>query len=156
MPGLSFKLTGFDLSDLKQYAQDVQDALQDELDVTAIDIARDAKEAAPVDLGALRASIFANNEGKYIRAGATVEYAPYVEFGTGTFVDINPPISTDATLFDFYQAYEELQQYALQFKGRGIRKVNLPPRPFMFPAIYNNYQRLLKSIATIMNEAAVK
>jgi len=41
-------------------------------------------------------------------------YAPYVEFGTGRYVRV-------------YSGYES---YAWQFKGRGIRKVNLTARPY--------------------------
>ena len=52
------------------------------------------------------------------RLGAMVyagkHYAPYVEFGTGKYVRV-------------YPGYES---YAWQFKGRGIREVNLRARPY--------------------------
>jgi len=54
--------------------------------------------------------------------GATVfvkaDYGPYVEFGTGALVNVP----------------RGLEEYAIQFKGKGVKKVNLPARPFMYPA----------------------
>jgi hypothetical protein len=52
-------------------------------------------------------------------ARGMVNYAPYVEFGTGTKVKVN----------------EDTRDYAWQFKGKGIRKVNLLERPYFFPAV---------------------
>jgi hypothetical protein len=45
-------------------------------------------------------------------------YGAYVEFGTGTGV-IAP---------------SDVAEYAMTFKGKGIRKVNLRARPYLFPA----------------------
>lgn len=44
-----------------------------------------AKLKCPVDTGRLRNSITheVNTDGKFVRIGTNVEYAPYVEFGTG-------------------------------------------------------------------------
>ena len=41
-----------------------------------------------------------------------------MEFGTGKMV----------------QVPQELVDIAIQFKGKGIREVNIPPQPFMYPA----------------------
>ena len=48
----------------------------------------------------------------------SVDYAPFMEFGTGGLVDIP-------------SGFEEL---ATQFKGSGKRKINLKPQPFLIPA----------------------
>ena len=45
-------------------------------------------------------------------------YAPYVEFGTGTGV----------------VAPSDVADYAMTFKGRGIRKHNQRAQPYLFPA----------------------
>lgn len=94
---------------------------------TATDIVRRAKMFSPVDMGFLRASIgmgyvhgkmgaeiWAGGQGK----GVNVRYAPYVEFGTGTKV----VVPTD------------LKDYAIQFKGKGKRKINQRAQPYFFPA----------------------
>lgn len=52
------------------------------------------------------------------------KYSPYVEFGTGGRVDLK-----ELTLLGIPESY------ASQFKGKGIKKVNLPSRPFFFPAV---------------------
>lgn len=75
--------------------------------------------------GFLRASIGVNgysNTGMAVEVGAGgvgVHYAPYVEFGTGSKVKVNA----------------DTKEYAMQFKGRGIKEVNLLARPYFFPAI---------------------
>ena len=62
----------------------------------------------------------------YVRA----DYAPYVEFGTGDKVKI--PAGKGP--------------YASQFRGRGIRKVNLRARPFMFPS-YRRHEKEIRKAA---------
>ena len=105
----SIQFKGFD-----EYSKNVQNAatslpiLADlEASATAIDIERLAKQAAPVNLGNLRATI--NHEkisaGVYaIRVSA--DYAAYIEFGTKSRVQIP----------------SGLEQYAAQFKGPGTGK----------------------------------
>ncbi len=73
---------------------------------------------APVDLGILKASINGEVDGLNGIVGSTVRYSPYIEFGTGGLVDV--PAG--------------LEDYAMKFKGAGIKQVNLFPRPFLIPA----------------------
>lgn len=49
---------------------------------TASGIENDAKQFAPVDTGALRNSISATVRSLHAEIGPTVNYAPYIEFGT--------------------------------------------------------------------------
>lgn len=95
---------------------------------TSQDIVRRAKMFAPVNFGFLRSSIgrnlTANKLGAEIAAGGmgkgvNVKYAPYPEFGTGTKVVVP----------------SDLKDYAIQFKGKGIRKVNQRAQPYFFPAV---------------------
>ena len=88
---------------------------------TADGIVSDAKQRAPVDLGQLRQSIgntnaSVGNNRSFIFASAP--YAAYVEFGTGGAVSVP-------------KGFEEI---AIKFKGRGIKKINLRPRPFLIPS----------------------
>ena len=58
-------------------------------------------------------------------------YSAYMEFGTGSKVKIN----------------EDWGEMAARFKGKGIREVNLQPRPFMYPAFVigrKNYNKELR------------
>ena len=95
---------------------------------TCQNIVRKAMRFAPVNFGFLRASVGTNATGGGMSAevwaggsgkGVNVHYAPYVEFGTGDHVSVP----------------KELMDYAIQFKGRGIRKVNNKARPYFFPAV---------------------
>jgi len=68
-----------------------------------------------------------------------VEYAPYVEFGTGGFV-----------FFGESWVDSELEAYASQFKGKGIRKVNLYPQPFFFRAFFEKKTELLERLKKVL------
>ena len=57
-------------------------AAEKELQLTALEIERDAKLNAPVDTGMLRASITSTGSGSEYEIGTNLEYAPFVEFGT--------------------------------------------------------------------------
>jgi HK97 gp10 family phage protein len=88
---------------------------------TAESIVSDAKQRVVVDLGQLRQSIgntnasVGNNRSLVF---ANAPYAAYVEFGTGGEVSIP-------------KGFNEI---AIKFKGKGVKKINLRPRPFLIPA----------------------
>ena len=91
------------LKSLRDKLFDTNSRLTEVIQKGAFDIERDAKVLARVDLGRLRASITVEMvSDEEARIGTNVEYAPYVEFGTGGKVSI--PIG-----------YES---YASQFKGK--------------------------------------
>tara|TARA_R100001509_G_scaffold161899_2_gene132182 strand:- start:7 stop:456 length:450 start_codon:yes stop_codon:yes gene_type:complete len=82
--------------------------------------------------GTLKQSIAAGaskNKG-FVKAKAN--YAPYVEFGTGRLVNLED--LTDLGL---------PASYAMQFKGKGIKEVNLPARPFFFSSMRIELKKLL-------------
>jgi phage gpG-like protein len=63
-----------------------------------------------------------------------VSYAPYVEFGTGTKVNVP----------------KGLEDYASQFKGKGIKQVNLSARPFLFPAVEKNSKTFFERVKKLL------
>ena len=78
---------------------------------TAADMERAAKQAAPVDTGALRASIGSTIAGDRLSAeiGPTVAYAPYQEWGTSRMAAhpfMGPAV--DAVEPGFVQAMEQI------------------------------------------------
>ena len=130
--GLDKLLKGLD-EKTKQMATDVGD----EILATAYDIEKDAKMVVPKDLSGLAGSINAMRTGQLSsEVAAQKHYAAYVEFGTGALVDV--PAG--------------LEDYAIQFKGRGIRKVNLPARPYLFPAVTKNIPKLIERIKAIITK----
>ena len=76
------------------------------------------------------------NNGFTARLNANADYAPYLEFGTGGLVDIP-------------KGFEKL---ASEFKGKGIRQINLPARPHIIPAAYKARDFLSSQIEKKIND----
>jgi HK97 gp10 family phage protein len=120
---------------LKDLEGNVADYVRAEIEDSILAIESEAASEVRVDTGALKNSIqstpikASKNE---ITGGVEVgaEYAPYVEFGTGTKVKVP----------------SELTAFAAQYKGDGIKEVNLPARPFFYPAVWKQRQELPKNI----------
>jgi HK97 gp10 family phage protein len=111
-----------------------------QIERSAINIEREAKNLCPVDDQILRPSIAkkvtATDSGRVLEAevGTNVEYAPFVEFGTGSGVSV--------------PAGQE--EFAMQFKGKTGRVRNYPARPFLFPAWERERPKFVKSMEAIL------
>lgn len=145
---IKVKISGVNLvlSGLDKYADDVQRLVSEEVRDWAERTEADAKRDTPIDTGALKNSIRtvlgADKLTWIVKVGGTnnVDYAPYIIFGTGAFVN-------EA----FLQQYG-LVSYAAQFKGAGVKEVNLPMRDFLyrnsaieFQKTFDNIKRILKA-----------
>lgn len=106
---ISFSINGIDqLSKrLKDMDQKVKDSLAMELRESALKIQKEAKRNAPVNMGTLRNSIYIDSDYQKNKltytVGASASYAPYIEFGTGGSVKVDPKYTS----------------YAATFKGKG-------------------------------------
>jgi|TARA_R110000744_G_scaffold94462_3_gene182384 phage gpG-like protein len=109
--------------------------LSSELGRTALDISRLAKRTVPVDTGGLKNSITAEIQGKTVSVVVNKNYAPYIEFGTGSMVNIDDMVALGIP-----------PSYAMQFKGKGLREVNLPARPFLFSSARIEFNNLLNRL----------
>ena len=91
-----------------------------------------AKLLCPVDTGNLRNSItHQRTDEKTVAIGTNVEYAPYVELGTGT--EYTPPP-------------EWMQNNAP--RGAGIRNGGMKPKPYLRPAVENHrdeYKQIIQN-----------
>lgn len=100
--------------------------------ITAQEIATDAAQRAPVDMGKLRQSVNASQETPYRWwVSVNVKYAPYIEFGTGTNVEVP-------------QEWKELA-WSYYVNGKGF----MHPKPFLYPAYrkgIKQYERDLKDL----------
>jgi HK97 gp10 family phage protein len=125
------------IRDVRKWEKDKQDQVWNAMVDAANDTTKEAQDRVPVQTRRLRNSIMSvfNKSRQVTRSGTNVEYSPYVEFGTGTLVNV--PAG--------------LESYAMQFKGKGVKKVNLPARPFLFPAFFKNKKKLLDDIKKIFN-----
>lgn len=111
--------------------------LDKELAATGELMATSAKNMVVVDTGRLRNSISLKKDQflSYYLVAQT-NYAAYVEFGTGTgFI---PPENPEWT------------KLASQFKGAGVKQVNLLPRPYMRPSILAYYPKFKEEAIKII------
>ena len=115
--------------------------LSTELGRTALDIAREAKKTVRYQFGGLRQSITPEISGKTVSVVVNKKYAPYVEFGTGASVNIDDMLQLGIP-----------SSYAMQFKGKGIREVNLPARPFLFSSARKELRNLMNRLTKRINK----
>ena len=125
---------------LKKYDQKVQKAVENAIKAAGVNVAREAtkneRRVVAYDRGHLATSIQMNYlNALNVEVVANKEYAPYVEFGTGTMVEVP----------------KGLEDYAMQFKGQGIKKVNLPARPYLFPAYFAEIPKMISKIKEALN-----
>ena len=135
----SVKINQSDLAKLNKKLAQLQKfskkELSNEIGRGALEIVGRAKQSAAKDTGALRQSINSEASGKGVAVYANANYAPYIEFGTGSQV----------SLADM----KELgipDSYAAQFKGKGIKEINLPARPFFFSSARVGFNNMLKRV----------
>jgi len=108
-------------------------------------IALNAKMQASItsfDLGDLAAGIQAEEVAKKkFKIVVKEKYAPYIEFGTGTMVSVPP----------------ELKKIAEQFKAKPkVREVNLPARPFLYPAFVEGRLKYLRDLKKLLKDLTNK
>ena len=136
---VNIKINPSDLSKLNKKLDKLRafesQKVSNELGKTGLEIVRLAKRSSPTDKGTLKQSISAQRSGKSINVIAAAHYAPYVEFGTGGRVDLDDMLRLGIPA-----------SYAQQFKGKGIRDVNLPARPFFFSSARVGFQNLLNRL----------
>ena len=137
---ISFKIEGLDalIKRLGKLSPEIAKEVAMEINASALAIQSKARRDVVVDNGILRNSIQlkeVNSGDKIIyTVGSALKYAPYVEFGTGGTVNVPA-------------GYED---FAIQFKGKGIRKINLKPRPYLIPAFESEIPILRKNIQNVI------
>ena len=150
MARINVELKGADklIRKINRFGDVAKKEVEGETMIAAENIVTNAKLAAPVGTpestgikgyigGTLRQSIaYTKVEDLTYRIFAAAKYAPYIEFGTGGKVMIPP-------------GFESL---AAQFKGRGIRAVNLRARPFLYPAWKSEGVKYIAQLKKILKD----
>ena len=95
-------------------------------------VERSAKELAPKDTGALRRSITSKVEGTEGIIYTPLEYAPYIEYGTGLFAE-------NGGRADVPWNYKD-------DKGEWHSTSGIKPQPFMRPALDQNRENIIRLI----------
>ena len=143
-----FKILGTKelLKKLSKYSDKVTKGVRQETERFAVQTVHDAKQNLQSDVyskgmasataltGQLKTMIQFDVNSKGATILVPVSYAPYVEFGTGTKVNVP----------------KGLENYASQFKGKGIKQVNLHARPFLFPAVEKNSKVFFERVKKLL------
>lgn len=124
------------LKKLKTKSKDIQVEVIEEVHDFGNRVALKAKSRVPKDTGRLAQATNSYPQPNGVIIEAATRYAAFVEFGTGALVKV--PAG--------------LEDYAIQFKGKGIKQVNLPARPFLFNSFFEEKQSLLDNISKIIAE----
>ena len=114
-------------------------ALKKSLETAASLVERSAREKAPKDTGALRRSIRSKVEGLEGIIYTPLEYAPYIEYGTGLFAEGN--------------GRKDVPWNYQDDKGNWHSTSGLKPQPFMRPSLDENRQKILEILKEgVMND----
>ena len=126
------------LAKLEMLGGNTEEALQSGVDKAARRVKRDAKLLAPVDTGRLRNSIqhkIEKFQGKIIGSVySNVEYAPYIEFGTGRRGESSQILKPEGI------------SYRHDWQGQ-------PPVPFLYPALIQNQENIKKDVTNEVKKA---
>ena len=95
-------------------------------------VERSAKEKAPKGVGELRRSITSKIEGNTGVVFTPLEYAPYIEFGTGLFAE-------NGGRTDVPWCYQDDE-------GEWHSTSGQPPRPYMRPALNENREQITRTL----------
>lgn len=104
-------------------------ALKKSLETAALLVERSAKQKAPKDTGALRRSITSKVEGLEGIIYTPLEYAPYIEYGTGLFAEGN--------------GRKDVPWNYQDDKGNWHSTSGLKPHPFMRPSLDENREKIV-------------
>lgn len=116
---------------IQKFDKESTEFLKDEIQITLDQTYNRALVAAPADLGGgagLRGSAYKDVAGLKGEVGFRQKYAAYVEFGTGSKVDIP----------------EGLKKYAMDFYVSG--KGRLPAKPYLFPAFFDETRKFVERL----------
>lgn len=126
---INYSLVGLNELTLK-LEERVNDSIEESLGKACALVEREAKEKAPKGNGALRRSITSevkDNEGVIF---TPLEYAPYVEFGTGLFAEEG--------------GRQDVPWHYKDDEGNWHSTSGQPPQPFMRPALNDNLEKIYK------------
>ena len=133
--------------ELRKFGADGEKSVIKITQFQALQIERDAvkniKKKVNNVTGTLSRSMFnekVDKKGLKYRIFSKANYAPYIEFGTGRLV----------------QVPKELVEVARQFIGKGIRQINLPARPFLYPAFSFARKQYIEDLKQELNRLSKK
>ena len=103
-----------------------------------IEVQREAVRLVPTDDGILKGSIKYKIRGDQVSVGTNIEYAPYVEYGTGIHAEGGGGRKTPWVYFS--------EKYGF------VKTVGMVAQPYLRPALDNNRKFLVKLWADTYNK----
>ena len=139
---ISGKGTQAIIKGIDDYGKDIQDRAKTEVKRWADETFKASQADVPIRTGELRRSggLLVMNGGKGAKVFYNAFHAPFLEFGTGAFVDVPPG----------------LERYAIQFKGKGIRQVNIPARPYLYTNSRSKFYQMLQRLNDYIKKRSKK
>jgi HK97 gp10 family phage protein len=154
------------LAQLEKIKNKQQAEIKRAFTVSALNVEREAKRNAPVNMGRLRSDIQRStdfDDGMVVRAEVfnTVDYAPFIEFGTKSNVNVPAELTQYALQFKASKtgSFDELLQNIAEWanrKGidpeavfpiaRKIAREGIEARPYLFPAWERERPKLLNEL----------
>lgn len=110
--------------------------VQQALEKACLLVERSAKQKAPKDNGDLRRSIKHRIEGEEGIIYTNLEYAPYVEYGTGLFAENG--------------GRSDVPWFYKDEEGEGHITSGQHPQPYMRPALDENRAKIIRILAEAM------
>lgn len=159
---MDMKIEGFDalMEKLDSLGGDVQGTCVKAMKKATELVERTATERCPSKLGQLKNSIASSvkSEDGVVEGvvGTNLEYAPYVEFGTGYVGDQHPHpqdselgITRSHPMREYKDKNGNVKQvkgwvYKDKIKGKFYFTRGQPARPFLYPALQNNRENITK------------
>ena len=140
---MSVKIKGLKklIKDLDNLGHEGRKRIAETTEANARELEATAKTYAPFDLGKLRQNIKAIEVGELTwkvmaNAFGNAPYSAYMEFGTGGLVEVPA----------------EMKEMAIKFKGRGIKRVDIRPRPYLYPALQRQRTQYLIDLKGDLND----
>lgn len=158
------------ISQIRRLSQEAIQKMEDATELTAREIELKAKTLAPTNFGKLGQSIRAEKvtakKWKVTAGGTLAPYAPFVEFGTGTLVQVPSEWTQLASEFkgkkiglaggnflDVIKEWcrnkgiEEKYAFAIMLK---LLRVGQKPQPYMYPAVVEGRKKYLERLKAII------
>lgn len=158
------------VTQLTKYKDKVSKETIDTINQTMLEVRNGAVRSVPVDVGRLRSSITLtkmNPSNKLSEVYTNVEYAPFIEFGTKSKVEIPSGLESYASQFQrtggsFDMLLENIRQWC-RHKGideaaafpiaRKIAKEGIKAQPYLFPAFEKERAMLLPKLDKLLRDA---
>lgn len=156
------------IANIRKYGKEAEKDIEGVTELVARNIEKNAKQSAPANYGKLGQSIITEKVNKTnYKVVVNAPYGAYMEFGTGTKVNVPSELASVAKQFqgkktgNFKTALEDIKQWC-RSKGipesaaypilAKIMRVGITPRPYLYPAYLRGKTEYLDKLKKVLNK----